>query len=54
MKLKHFLFGGLRNGQLNVIVKGKKKLDLISSQKVNDGSWHHVSVTVTIGITLFQ
>lgn len=41
-KQKHFILGGVRNGQVHVIRKGKKRWYLTSSQKVNDGSWHHV------------
>lgn len=32
----------LRNGQLNVVAKGRKLIETIMSRKLNDGQWHRV------------
>lgn len=34
----------LKNGQLHVVVKTKKKLEAVSEARLNNGTWHTVSV----------
>lgn len=41
-KPKHFIGLVLRDGQLNLIVRGRKKEELNLPKQLNDGQWHHV------------
>lgn len=41
-KPKHFIGLALRNGQLQLIVRGRKKEELNMPQKLNDGQWQRV------------
>lgn len=41
-KQKHFIALILRNGQLNLVVRGRKKIETIIPEKLNDGQWHRV------------
>lgn len=41
-KPKHFIGLMLRDGQLNLIVRGRKKEELNLPKQLNDGQWHHV------------
>lgn len=44
-KPKHFIGLGLRNGQLNLIVRGRKKEEMNLPRKLNNGQWHRVLLT---------
>lgn len=44
-KPKHFIGLVLRNGQLNLIVRGRKKEELNIPRKLNDGQWHHIELS---------
>lgn len=41
---QNFLILTLRNGQLQVIIRAKRKLELSSTKTFDDGVWHHVSI----------
>lgn len=43
-KPKHFFTLNLRNGQLNVIARGRKRIETIMSPKLNDGQWQRISL----------
>lgn len=44
-KQKHFFAVILRNGQLNVIARGRKRMETIMSRKLNDGQWHRITLS---------
>lgn len=35
----------MKDGKLNFVVRGRKKQELSIPTKLNDGHWHHVSIT---------
>lgn len=43
-KPKHFFAVILRNGQLNVIARGRKRMETILPRKRNDGTWHRITL----------
>lgn len=43
-KPKHFFAVILRNGQLNVIARGRKRMESILTRKLNDGTWHRITL----------
>lgn len=43
-KPKHFFAVILRNGQLNVIARGRKRMESILARKLNDGTWHRITL----------
>lgn len=43
-KQKHFFTLILRNGQLNVVARGRKRMETIMSRKLNDGNWHRITL----------
>lgn len=44
-KPKHFIGLILRNGQLSLVVRGRKKEELNIPRKLNDGQWHRIILT---------
>lgn len=38
----HYLMGALKNGRLQVVFKGRKKIELAPQAVCNDGIWHKV------------
>nr|CAD7199120.1 unnamed protein product [Timema douglasi] len=44
-KNRHYLMAALRDKQLHVTVKWRRKLPVILSPALNDGMWHHVTLT---------
>lgn len=41
-KKKHFVALFLRNGELSLVVRGRKKIETAIERKLNDGQWHRV------------
>lgn len=41
-KKKHFVALFLRNGELNLVIRGRKKIETTIEKKLNDGQWHHI------------
>lgn len=41
-KQKHFIALILRNGQLNLLIRGRKKIEMTIPRKLNDGQWHRI------------
>lgn len=52
-KQKHFLLVTLKNGQVQVVLKAKRKLELTSARGFSDGAWHHVSHLFHINIRFY-
>lgn len=43
-KKKHFFTLVLRNGQINVIARSRKRIESTMPRKLNNGQWHRVSL----------
>lgn len=43
-KPKHYAYMYLRNGNVIFVIRGRKREEISSPVKVNDGLWHHVSI----------
>jgi len=58
-KPKHYLTLLLKDGHLLLIVRGRRKEELQLTAKLNDGEWHHVTITclerkVTMSVEIGQ
>lgn len=43
-KPKHYAYLYLRDGNLALVIRGRKREEISLPVKVNDGLWHHVSI----------
>ncbi|RZF45582.1 hypothetical protein LSTR_LSTR014741, partial [Laodelphax striatellus] len=41
-KRMHYMMGALRNGRLQIVVKGRRKTEMTAQAVLNDGAWHHM------------